>query len=185
MSSFEFMSRRAVLAAGFAALVGLAGCTSGPLYGTSDNGVMAPGMAVPLRGRIAVAPVDTRTSQIVRNRLIFLLNGGQAVVDPLYEARLSVKGAESGVSIEGGSGVPTAKIYNMTATYRLIRLSDGKQVARGIQSVMIPYDLPKSGGRSQRFAAERAAIDARQQAGEEAAAKVELALMAAIRREQG
>lgn len=167
---------------GMAALIlaAAAGCTAGPLYGDRAADFGAPGAvsAAALRGRIAVAPAEDRMTQIVRNKLLFDLNGGDAVREPLYEVGLTVNGAEVGVSIESGSGVPTASIFQVTVSYQVVRLSDSKVIATGKRQANAPFDRS-----AQLFAAERAAYDARQKAGETAASLVELDAVARIRRD--
>ncbi|KQT85534.1 hypothetical protein [Aurantimonas sp. Leaf443] len=172
--------RRSALFAAFA-LAGLAGCTSGPLYGS--NGPMsagAPGAPETsmnaLRGRFAVADVNDRTTQIVRNALLFRLNGGTTASNPLYEVRLTAFGASGNTQIAPG-GVPSASIYRLNASYSVVRLSDKVVIGRGQRSTATPYDRT-----SQLYAVSRAVLDARQQAGDEIAAEIELAIAADLRR---
>ncbi|SKA35489.1 hypothetical protein [Consotaella salsifontis] len=182
--SWSETSRAGRLAFVAAAFLALSGCTAGPLYGDRQADLLEPGKATPasVRGHVTVAPVNSRAEQIVRNRLIFLLNGGGKPLEPLYEVRLTAAGSEGGVSIESNGGVPTASVYTLSTSYQLVRLSDASVIDTGSRTISIPYDIPSAGGRSQRFAAQRGAIDAREQAGEQAAAQVELAVMSAIRR---
>lgn len=182
MSWFDCRGKLRTLAAASAiaaAGLGLAACTSGPLYGTTALAPDVPGAASlgALRGRIAVALAGTRTGQIFRNALLFRLNGGEAVTDPVYEVRYTATGLESSVSIESGSGLPQAGLYRMTVTYQLVRLADAKVVDTGSRFATAPFDRT-----NQLFADQRAIIDARQQAGEAVAARVELAVAAAISR---
>lgn len=188
MSSSDQRRRKAAGPVLLIACLGLlAGCTAGPLYGAPDAlRVAAPGGAeTSLRGRIAVAPAGDRTTQIVRNALIFQLNGGERPVNPLYQVRLAVSGVASGVSIQTGTGAPTASIYNMVASYQVVRVSDQKVVASGRRTSLTPFDQASTAGIPQQFAAERALLDARQQAGEDVAAKVSLAISAALRKLPG
>ena len=51
--------------------LGLAGCQFEPLHGSRSASGTATGL-----GHVGVASVDNRVAQQVRNRLLFLLNGG-------------------------------------------------------------------------------------------------------------
>ncbi|MEX6506102.1 hypothetical protein [Jiella sp. M17.18] len=171
---------RAAFAAVVAAAI-LPGCTAGPMYG--DHGLtnpattaLAPGQTVAgLKGRIAINQANTRSDQIVRNALLFRLNGGAKVAEPLYQLNLSADGSEQGIAIEEG-GVATSAIYTMRATYQLVRLSDHRTIATGTRIATIPFDRT-----NQLYASERALLNARQQAGEQLAAQVELAVVTALK----
>ncbi|WP_182087223.1 hypothetical protein [Aureimonas sp. ME7] len=171
-------SRLALLAA--SALL-LAGCTSGPLYGTThvDPATGArSSILTDLRGRIAVTPASTRTAQVFRNAVLYKLNGATPVSAPLYELRYTVTGTDQVASVEAGTGTPSAAIYRMSVQYQLVRTSDNKQIANGTRSAMVPYDRT-----NQLFAAERAVIDARDQAGEGAAERILGAIAPVLQRE--
>ncbi len=168
---------------GRAAALGLAlalgACQAAPLYGTTSvdpaTGASSAALAQ-LRGRIAVVEAQTRTDQILRNALLFRLNGAEPVRDPIYQVTLAVTGLDSSVSIQGGSGVPTASVYRMSATYTVTRLADGQVVATGSRFATAPYDRSE-----QLFAAQRALLDARQNAGETLAAQITLAIAPVLR----
>jgi LPS-assembly lipoprotein len=105
--------------AGLLALILLGGCTVSPLYGTSSRTDLAAGQAGlslgDLRGQIGVGVANTRTAQLFRNALLFRLNGGTTPTAPAYEIRYGVVGVENVVSIERGSGVPAASLYDRSA----------------------------------------------------------------------
>ncbi len=155
----------------------MAGCTAGPLYGTNGVGGTDIGSAaarLPYAGRIAVTEAETRTDQLVRNELLFRLNRGAPVTDPLYELRLSVSGKARGTIIES-EGVSRSVIYIETAQYQLVRLSDRVVVASGQRAVTVPYDQTV-----QLYASQRALKNARQEASKELAAELELAIASAL-----
>lgn len=160
----------------------LPACTVSPLYGSSnsDGGLPAgPGAALAaVRGRISVALANDRTGQVFRNALLFRLNGSATPSVPLYDVRYVALGTETIVSIQQGSGIPSASSYRMSVTYQLIRLSDTKEIASGTRFGTAPFDRTQ-----QLFASERALLDAREQAGEEAAERVAFAIAAAIRKD--
>jgi LPS-assembly lipoprotein len=171
---------RSLAILGLAAL--LPACTVAPLYGTGDRQVLPSGatttVLADMRGKIAVSAANDRTTQVVRNALLFRLNGGTTPVAPVYEIRNTVSGGETVVSIQAGSGVPSASSYRMTVSYQVVRLADQKVIATGSRFAVAPFDRS-----SQLFASSRALIDAREQAGRSVAEKVELAVVAAIRKD--
>ncbi|NDW06222.1 hypothetical protein [Jiella pacifica] len=168
-----------------AALLGtalLAGCTAGPLYGTHGVGgtdVGAGAMRLPYAGRIAITEADTRTDQLVRNELLFRLNRGTPVSDPLYELHLEVTGKARGVVVQS-DGVSRSVIYVERAKYRLVRLSDRVVVATGERSATVPYDQTV-----QLYASQRALKNAREEASKQLAAQLEIAIASSLSRSAG
>lgn len=162
------------------ALAGLAACTAGPLYGTTGSDALGQPTSIltELRGRIRVASIDTRTEQIVRNELDFRLNGAERVSDPLYELRLSASAADQTVSIQAGTGVPTAGLFRLEARYELVRLSDGQSIASGTRFATAPYDRS-----DQIFASQRAVLDARETSGRDLANRILLAVTPVLQRD--
>lgn len=186
MSSSDLSSRavaRLRLAAVTVAALALGSCTVQPLYGTSgpsavtDKGLVQTDLAA-LRGQIGVAIANDRTSQIFRNALLFRLNGGRAPVSPAYEIRYAVTGLETVVSIQQGSGAPSASSYRMNATFQVVRLSDGTVIGTGLRFVTVPFDRS-----TQLYASSRALVDAREQAGAALAQRVELAAVTILRKD--
>jgi LPS-assembly lipoprotein len=183
MSWFEGVKTRRTSFALLLALTVASGCTVQPLYRGGDNSLdlKAPtiGGLAAARGRIGVSAVNDRTAQIVRNQLIFSLNGGREPVSPLlYEIRPIVRGDETIVSIQRGSGVPSASLYRVNVTYQVIRISDSQVIATGTRFASTPFDRSE-----QLFASSRAVQDARETAGKEVAERVALAVANAIARD--
>jgi LPS-assembly lipoprotein len=149
-----------------AAALALAGCTAGPLYGTTSvdpaTGARSS-VLTELRGRIA---------------MLYKLNGATPVSAPLYELRYTVSATDQIAAVEAGTGTPSAALYRMTVDYELIRTADLKSLARGQRFATVPYDRT-----SQLFAASRAVVDARDQAGETVAERVLGAVAPVIQRE--
>jgi len=159
----------------------IAGCTAGPLYGTTHvdavTGSRSSGLTE-LRGRIGVSQAPTRTAQVFRNAMLYKLNGATPVTAPVYELRYTISASDQVSSVETGTGVPSASLYRMTVEFQLVRLSDGLVVTRGQRFAMVPYDRS-----NQLFAAERAVIDARDQAGAAVAERVLAAVAPILQRE--
>lgn len=174
-------SRKPFIAVAGLALLALSACTSGPLYGTTSvdpaTGARSS-VLTELRGRIAVQPAPTRSAQIFRNAMLYRLNGAEPVRDPLYELRYTVTGTDSVVSVEEGTGVPSASLFRTNVSYTLVRVSDQKPVATGSRFAMAPYDRS-----NQLFAASRAVIDARRQASETVADRILYAITPVLQRE--
>lgn len=163
-----------------AVLAVLSGCTAGPLYGTTGTDALGRPSSVltDLRGRIRVASIDTRTEQIVRNELDFRLNGAEPTRDPVYEIRLSAGSTDQTVSVQAGTGVPTAGIFRISADYSLVRLSDGVVIASGSRFATAPYDRS-----DQIFASQRAVLDARETSGRDLANRILIAVTPLIQRD--
>lgn len=163
------------------AALALAGCTAGPLYGTTgiDPATGARSSAlVDLQGRIAVTQAQTRTAQVFRNAMLYALNGAEPVRAPLFELRNTVTATDQVTTLESGTGNPSASLYRMTVDYDLVRLSDGQLLTRGTRNAMVPYDRT-----NQLFAASRAVIDAREQAGRLVAERILAAVGPVLQRE--
>ena len=159
----------------------LSGCTAGPLYGTTSIDPATGGRSsvlVDLKGRIAVSPAQTRTAQVFRNAMLYSFNGAEPVRDPLYELRTIVTATDQISAVEPSTGAPAASLYRMTVTYDLVRLPDGLSLSQGSRVAMVPYDRT-----NQLFAASRAVIDARDQAGRTVAERILAAVAPVLQRE--
>jgi LPS-assembly lipoprotein len=115
---------------GLSALLVLSGCgDSGfrPLYGTSSLG---GGATQEKLASVDIAPIPGRVGQRIRNELIFQTTGGGRAAEPQYRLDIAIR--ESVISTlvmkDGNSG---GQIYNIEASYNLIRLSDKKVIAHG------------------------------------------------------
>ena len=148
----------------------LAGCFE-PLYGRNpsvgDDGVrdklteivIAP---IPLRqgtpqARIAVA---------IRNALQFDLNGAAGAIAPTHRLDVTVTPTGVTVSIDPVTGRPQEEIGGVNATYRLVEIATARIVLTDSTFAHVGYDIP---GSQQRFAKQRALIDAEDRAAKMAA----------------
>lgn len=105
----------------------VAGCgNSGfhPLYASSS--LSGPDVSLKL-AQLEIAPIPGRIGQRIRNELIYQSTGGGRAAEPVY--RLEIVMTESItptlVQIDGNS---SGSVYNLNASFRLIRLAD-KSVA--------------------------------------------------------
>lgn len=155
-------------------LLGVSACTVQPLYSDGPvTGSTVTGSIASELSTISVKPVITRVGQEVRNKLLFLLYGGQAEpAAPSYTLQLVVSSiSEASANIQVNTvNEPTAAIETVRVTYQL-KDSSGTVVATGKRQFAASYDVPR-----QEFAAVRARIDAENRAAREVAELVRLAL---------
>jgi LPS-assembly lipoprotein len=173
-NSFSSRLRLAAVSLLATGLLGVSACTVQPLY--SDGpiaGSTVTGSIASELSTISVKPVTTRVGQEVRNKLLFLLYGGQAEpAAPSYTLRLVVSSiSEASANIQVNTvNEPTAAIDTVRVTYQL-KDSSGTVVATGQRQFAASYDVPR-----QEFAAVRARVDAENRAAREVAELLRLAL---------
>jgi LPS-assembly lipoprotein len=125
-------TRGLFLAFGIAALCALSGCGDGssgfrPLYGSA----LINGAAVNEKlATVDIAPIPGRVGQRIRNELIFQTTGGGLPKTPEYRLDVAIRESVSStlVNVNGNAG---SQIYNVEASFNLIRLTDKKVIARG------------------------------------------------------
>src|SRR5258706_15748913 len=86
-----------------AGMVALAACTVQPVYGPGPSGSSAPA----LLSHIAIDSPPNRVGQVVRDKLIFALNGGGPGGDPLYQMHLATTVSEAGLGLDPIANAPT------------------------------------------------------------------------------
>lgn len=155
------------------ALTGLASCQFQPLYGTQAGTTGPSNIAL---SQVAVAEVNTREAQQVRNHLIFLLSGGARPTNPSHEVRLRIASTNSNLASAIADSTRTqigntAGSVNITASYDIYDLSKQEIVARGNRETSASYDQT-----SQSFATERAKRDAENRAAKAVAEQLRLAI---------
>lgn len=134
----------------------MVGCTVQPLHSTGDEAASAS-------ADISINPVDTRLEQQVRNRLIFLLNGGgENPVQSRFAASLSVKSQSTNlfkVGIDDSDTDTTATRLTITGTLILTDTSNEDATKTFVRVAHASYDRT-----SQFFANSRAQINAEDRA---------------------
>ena len=155
-------SRRILLGLAGALLAtgALGACQVRPVYAPVEG--IALGVQADLSG-IDVMPVDGRTGQKLRNDLQFLFSGGD-VHGGKYEMYLRVKSKKSNLLVRVVSDKPRAQIVTLTASYELRRKGGEDTLVEG--SFKREASLEWS---DQRYANDRAAIDAENRAARELA----------------
>jgi len=176
MSCFKKIAKSSVL---LVVLVMLAGCTARPLYSdgrirTSSNEGATAVTAVPFS--IEIDEAKDRNTQILRNRLIFLMADSGTQSEKSYQLSLVAKTQTiATVQIDVGdrtdrTGRPSAGTVRAQADY-VLRDRQGNMVAKGRRSMTAPFDRPR-----QEYANLRAEEDAKKRALEELAAQIFFAL---------
>jgi LPS-assembly lipoprotein len=147
----------------------LSACTVQPLYGPTPTGNTVANTI----SAVAIDQVDTRVAQVVRNKLIFDLDGGQEPATPLYRMKLSVSSAESALGV---TPIEAAPAYSLTvqATYEVTSIATGQIVIRGTARGTASFDRI-----TQAYANTRARIDAEDRAATEAADDIRIRLATA------
>ena len=164
---------RAGIRLGFVlAVAGLAaGCGFHPLYGrdpsVGDESVrdrFAEVLVVPIPQR--QGSPQARLAVAIQNALKFDLNNGATPVTPTHRLEVAVSPTNITVSIDPVTGRPQEGIGGVTATYKLVEIATGKIVLTDSTSSNVGYDIP---GSQQRFASQRAQLNAEDRAANVAA----------------
>lgn len=127
MSSYDRMSRRAVLGTAAFALIGLAGCTNvRPLYGSGGADAASGGDLA----AISFAPMSDRLGQRLRNELIRLITPSGEPAAPDYRMTLQINVSESDVLIRTNSDVDR-KTLSLSVAYKIIDTGTDEEVFAG------------------------------------------------------
>lgn len=165
------LSRRAFFSVLGICGLALSGCQVSPLYG-DRAGLDGSSATANVLASISVDPPSDRVTQLVRNELLFGLDSGTQNVQ--YRLALRATQSENVLGV-GGTGAATARSVRVTANYQLFRLGDDEVLAANTVFATASYDSVE-----QRFANERAAIDAQARAAREVAATIQAQLASAI-----
>jgi LPS-assembly lipoprotein len=156
----------------------LAGCSDGggfhPLYATADYG--GSGASAKLAA-LDIAPIPGRVGQRIRNELIFQATGGGAAPPPQYRVEIAIREYVSStlVAIDGNA---TGQVYNLDASYKLIRMSDKSVIAEGKSYSRAGFERVTS-----IFANTRARVDAEDRAAKTVGEELRTRLMAHLSRQ--
>jgi LPS-assembly lipoprotein len=150
----------------------VAGCGFQPLYGRNPSSGDES-----VRDRFAevlVAPIPSkqgsaqqRVAVAIHNALEFDLNNGATPVSPTYRLTVTIAPTDVTVTIDPTSGRPIEEIGGVKVSYQLIEIGTGKVVVKDGTFANVGYDAPGPG--QQRFAKQRAQIDAQDRAAKVAA----------------
>ena len=164
---------RAGIRLGFVlAVAGLvAGCGFQPLYGRNPS--VGDESVRDRFSEVLVAPIpkrqgspQARVAVAVQNALEFDLNNGATPVTPTHRLEVAVTPTDITVSIDSVTGRPQEEIGGVTASYQLVEIATAKIVLKDSTFAHVGYDIP---GSQQRFAKQRASLDAEDRAAKVAA----------------
>ena len=164
---------RAGIRLGFVlAVAGLvAGCGFQPLYGRNPS--VGDESVRDRFAEVLVAPIakrqgtpQARVAVAIQKALEFDLNNGAPPVTPTHRLEVVVSPINITVSIDPVTGRPQEGIGGVTATYKLVEIATGKIVLTDSTSSNVGYDIP---GTQQRFAGQRAQLNAEDRAANVAA----------------
>lgn len=158
----------------------ISACTVQPLYRGDSNGAaqmnVSPSIRSKLSGVVIDAPTD-RFNQLVRNRLIFLLNGGAGEPSaPTYQLSLGTSfSIRTAVQMDIGdttdrTGRASAGAVDGRSTYVLKDMKNNP-LARRTRTVSASFDRPR-----QEYANLQAEEDAKKRAAAELAEQIFLSL---------
>nr|WP_321461640.1 LPS assembly lipoprotein LptE [uncultured Cohaesibacter sp.] len=150
--------------------LGLSACQVRPLY--SSTTPTGQTLAAEL-STVEIEPAENRIEQEIRNNLVFAFTGGGLPSAPAYKLLLDTKTSSDDLAIESGSGLAKTTRVSMTATYKLIKLADKSVATEG--SSFFTAEFARS---TQRFANDRAKLDAQNRAAEQIANDIQLRLSA-------
>lgn len=165
-SAFRTLVGPLLLTAGLA----LSACTVTPLYSAAPSGV-------PLQSELAavsIPPVTDRTSQIVRNELLFAFTGGGAAAPPRYELSIRASAGGGGLNITAPGNVASS-IVTVTVRYTLIDIATGDVIENSSARGETRYQVS-----NQAFANLRAKANAEERAAIAAAETVRLQISLAL-----
>ncbi len=150
------LSRRSfALALGLSALTPLiAGCQFQPLYGTNTGG----GSVKDAMKSVVIAPIPGRVGQRLRNELIFGTTGGGDAYTPKYRLQIAIRENVTSILVET-TGDAEGQLFNLDASFKLLRISDEAVVFEGESTSRAAYDKFE-----QIFANTRARLDAENRA---------------------
>lgn len=131
-----------------------------PLY--ADSSLVGGADVNQKLAELEIAPIPGRVGQRVRNELIYETTGGGLAAQPVYRLEIVIRESISAtlVQIDGNS---SGSVYNLNASFRLVRLADRSVALTGTSYGRIAF---------QRFDSVFANVRARQEAENRAAKTV-------------
>jgi LPS-assembly lipoprotein len=132
----------------------LAGCQFQPLYGTTPDGKSLK----TVMKSVDISPIPGRVGQRLRNELIFGTTGGGNADAPKYKLQIAIRESITSILVET-TGDAEGQLYNLSASFQLIRIGDSAVLLKGESTSRAAYDKFE-----QIFANTRARIDAENRA---------------------
>jgi LPS-assembly lipoprotein len=131
--------------------------TSGfqPLYGSAGIGAQADEKLA----QVETTTIPGRVGQVIRNEMIFQTTGGGAAIEPVYRLDIAVRETVASTLVNS-AGDARSQIYNLDASFKLIRIADKKLMLEGTSFGRAGFERSKSifsNVRARRDAEDRAA----------------------------
>jgi LPS-assembly lipoprotein len=105
--------------------------------------------------------VESRLAVELRNALMYDFNNGAAPAAPLYRLTVTLNSALTTVIVDVASGRPDTQVEAVNATFTLTEIATGKVVLNASTFGRASLDIP---GSAQRFAQQRASLNAQDRA---------------------
>ncbi len=128
-----------IFLAGLTALLLLSGCGFKPMYGENSAG---EGLTQDF-STVAIAQIDDRIGQIVRNHLLDRMNPYGEPSAPDYLLQIALDKALEGYGFRSDESV-TRESLTLTAVYRLVDQASGKVVLEDEVRAIQAYDVVQS-----------------------------------------
>jgi LPS-assembly lipoprotein len=112
-----------------------------PLYG---SGAFGGGDVNEKLARLEIAPIPGRVGQRIRNELIFQsTGGGKPQLPPEYRLEIAIRETVTSTLLQT-DGEAKGAVYNLDASFRLIRIADKSVALTGTSYGRAGYDRNKS-----------------------------------------
>ena len=116
---------------------------------------------------------QARIAEVLRNDLLFDLDGGEARLAPTHRLKINITMSRSALIVNVATGQTEDEVTGIDATYTLTELSTGKVVVNGQTFSRVTSDVP---GLEQRYALQRGERDAENRAAKVVADQITLRL---------
>jgi LPS-assembly lipoprotein len=117
----------------------LSGCGDGgfrPMYGGAAVG--GAGASEKL-AQVDISTIPGRVGQQLRNEFIYQSSGGGARPEPVYRLEVAVRESLTSTLIDT-TGDARAQVYNLDASFKLIRIADSQVVMEGMSYSRAAFD---------------------------------------------
>lgn len=117
----------------------LSGCGDGgfrPMYGGAAVG--GAGASEKL-AQVDISTIPGRVGQQIRNEFIYQASGGGARPEPVYRLEIAVRESLTSTLIDK-TGDARAQVYNLDASFKLIRIADSQVVMEGVSYSRAAFD---------------------------------------------
>ncbi len=89
--------------------------------------------------QVDISTIPGRVGQQIRNEFIYQASGGGARPEPVYRLEIAVRESLTSTFIDE-TGDARAQIYNLDASFKLIRIADSQVVLEGVSYSRAAFD---------------------------------------------